>query len=60
MKNLVIIASLAFVCFMSACTQCYTCTIPNTDTITDYCGKGSELSDAVEVAESVGYKCEKR
>jgi hypothetical protein len=59
MKKLLFLSMACATLFMSACTQCYTCTF-DTDTIEDYCGRGSELKDAVDVAESVGYTCEKR
>jgi hypothetical protein len=59
MKKLLFLSMACTTLFMSAFTQCYTCTF-GTDTIEDYCGRGSELKDAVDVAESVGYTCEKR
>jgi hypothetical protein len=59
MKKLFFLSIASVTLLISACTQCYTCTFGN-DTIEDYCGRGSELKDAVDVAESVGYTCEKR
>jgi hypothetical protein len=60
MKKILFLFAIATTLLMAACTQCYTCTIPNTDTIVDYCGRGSDLKDLVNTAESVGYTCEKR
>lgn len=60
MKKIFFLSVVATMFSMAACTQCYTCTIPNTDTIVDYCGRGSDLKDLVNTAESVGYTCEKR
>lgn len=59
MKKLFFLSIASLTLLMSACTQCYTCTF-DTNFIEDYCGRGNELKDAVSVAESVGYICEKR
>lgn len=58
MKKIFFFAVAASMLSIAACTQCYTCTIPNTETIEDYCGK--ESKDLAKIAESVGYVCEKR
>ena len=59
-KLLLFLLPVAAMFSIVACNQCYTCTIRNTDVIVDYCGRGSDLEDLVNTAESVGYTCEKR
>ncbi len=49
-----------FVLVFHSCEQCYTCRIENTSTYQDYCGKRKELKKSIDLAESVGFKCEKR
>ena len=60
MKKLIYLSFLAILAATTSCDKCYTCTIPNTTNSEDYCGRGSDLNDLVDAAESVGYTCEKR
>jgi len=60
MKKLIYLSFLAILAATTSCDKCYTCTIAGTTNEEDYCGKGKDVEDLVDAAESLGYSCEKR